>query len=517
MMSALIQLAADQALQGISASGEGAPPPDFSAIDSLASLIVNAVKYYPMRSDDKNRARLGFFDWTLSIIADHIVSDQREKGATWNQRPFYRLLLEIIQTISDNDPCLDVDVQTDVVIATASSSEALHVLRFQLIKVVTRELHKLRPLSVPSFAFAWLQLISHRSYMPRLLITPQGWPMLKALLVDIFVFLRPFLRNVKLNAAVRQLYNGTLRVLLVLLHDFPEFLCEFHFAFCDVIPETCIQLRNLVLSAFPRLNAQGQPFKLPDPFTPNLKVDQLPDIAHSPRVRSDFRSVLQRQTTPYPKTDGENGKMNLMEALSSYITSRQPPHLLSHLHRFLALSPEQASQRGMDFDAQLLNALVLHVGVEAITALQGQSSPALTTSAPLEIFQQLGVDLKARGRYCMLNAIANQLRYPNNQTYYFSCVLLYLFAEAKSEMMQEMVTRVLLERLIVHRPHPWGLLITFIELIKNPQYNFWKRSFVHCATEIERLFDSVARSCMGGGSTHPEAAIQAALNGGSGR
>ena len=29
----------------------------------------------------------------------------------------------------------------------------------------------------------------------------------------------------------------------------------------------------------------------------------------------------------------------------------------------------------------------------------------------------------------------------------------------------------LLERLIVHRPHPWGLLITFIELIKNPRYD----------------------------------------------
>ena len=32
--------------------------------------------------------------------------------------------------------------------------------------------------------------------------------------------------------------------------------------------------------------------------------------------------------------------------------------------------------------------------------------------------------------------------------------------------------RVLLERLIVNRPHPWGLLITFIELVKNPRYAF---------------------------------------------
>ena len=80
----------------------------------------------------------------------------------------------------------------------------------------------------------------------------------------------------------------------------------------------------------------------------------------------------------------------------------------------------------------------------------------------------------------------------------------------------------LLERLIVNRPHPWGLLITFIELIKvnyndsfniihfiffnlntnnnamqNPRYNFWNRSFIRCAPEIEKLFESVARSCGG--------------------
>lgn len=46
--------------------------------------------------------------------------------------------------------------------------------------------------------------------------------------------------------------------------------------------------------------------------------------------------------------------------------------------------------------------------------------------------------------------------------------------------------RVLLERLIVNRPHPWGLLITFIELIKNHNYKFWNHDFVHCAHEIEK-------------------------------
>ena len=130
----------------------------------------------------------------------------------------------------------------------------------------------------------------------------------------------------------------------------------------------------------------------------------------------------------------------------------------------------------------------------------------------MDVFQQLAGELSAEERYLFLNAIANQLRYPNNHTHYFSCVLLYLFSEAGSERVQEQITRVLVERLIVHRPHPWGLLITFIELIKNPRYNFWSKGFTRCAPEIERLFESVARSCMAT-NTAPSAATAGAVIG----
>jgi len=29
------------------------------------------------------------------------------------------------------------------------------------------------------------------------------------------------------------------------------------------------------------------------------------------------------------------------------------------------------------------------------------------------------------------------------------------------------------------------------------RYSFWTHAFTHCAPEIDRLFESVARSCMG--------------------
>ena len=41
---------------------------------------------------------------------------------------------------------------------------------------------------------------------------------------------------------MKSFYKGTLRVLLVLLHDLPDFLLEFAHALCEEIPEKFIQV-----------------------------------------------------------------------------------------------------------------------------------------------------------------------------------------------------------------------------------------------------------------------------------
>merc|ERR1712085_162310 len=152
-------------------------------------------------------------------------------------------------------------------------------------------------------------------------------------------------------------------------------------------------------------------------------------------------------------------------------------------------------------DAPKINSLVLYVGMQGLARLQNdQIASSLGRSPEMEVFQKL-MELDNHGRYISLNAIANQLRYPSSHTHYFSCVMLYLFSESTNVAVKEQVTRVLLERLILHRPHPWGLLVTFIELIKNhDRYGFWNYSFTRCATEIEKVFESVARSVMPPGS-----------------
>ncbi|XP_013418035.1 CCR4-NOT transcription complex subunit 1 [Lingula anatina] len=430
----------------------------FHTLDAFVRLIALLVKH---SGDSANTVtKINLLNKVLGIVAGVLLQDHEVRGTDFQQLPYHRIFIMLF--IELNAP-----------------EHVLESINFQVLTAFCNTFHILRPAKAPGFAFAWLELISHRVFIGRMLaITPQqrGWSMYAQLLSDLFKFLAPFLRNANLDKPTQLLYKGTLRVLLVLLHDFPEFLCDFHYAFCDVIPPNCIQMRNLILSAFPRN------MRLPDPFTPNLKVDMLPEIAMPPRIMTNFAKMIQ------PK-----GFKNDMD---SYLTSRSPVTFLSELRSSLQIS----SEPGNRYNIPLINALVLYVGTQAITFIHSKGlQPSMSTiahSSHMDIFQNLAVDLDTEGRYLFLNAIANQLRYPNSHTHYFSCTLLYLFAEANSEAIQEQITRVLLERLIVNRPHPWGLLITFIELIKNPSFKFWNHDFVHCAPEIEKLFESVARSCM---------------------
>ncbi|RNA24401.1 CCR4-NOT transcription complex subunit 1 isoform X6, partial [Brachionus plicatilis] len=428
----------------------------YQRLDAFVKLIILLVKHSGDQSNHVNKINL--FNKVLGLVAGCLLFDQETKTGQFEAMPFQRLFFMLLfeATLPENN---------------------LEPIIYSVLQAFVNVYHIIRPSKAPGFAYSWLELVSHRLFMSKMLQVSQptpdqsvkSWNMYASLLSQLVKFLCPFLRNIELSQSVMLLYKGTLRLFLVLLHDFPEFLCNSHYQFCDVVPSNCIQLRNLVLSAFPRS------MKLPDPLTPNLKVDMIADIDTSPP----------KIAFPYVY----NMPHKLKSDLDSYIKSRAPISFLSELRSYLQTSPELGSK----YNIQLMNALVMYVGSNGIQALRSKGlTPTHSNLAHavhstfIDIFQTLVADLDSEGRYLFINAIANQLRYPNSHTHYFGCVLLNLFSEANTEAIQEQITRVLLERLIVNRPHPWGLLVTFIELIKNPQFKFWDHQFVHCAPEIEK-------------------------------
>jgi CCR4-NOT transcription complex subunit 1 len=480
----LIEACVDQTLKAMAAAaaaGGVEASVDFSTIDALVKMVAFVQKYVdvgvqPLQSEVGSRSarlpmRLSLLSSFLNAAVRVLLRDFGARLERFNQRPYLRLLSMLLVELHQPDPLFDSN-NPYVLLALASA------------------MHAIRPSVVPAFCFAWLELVSHRMFMPKILISRSqqlSQPFCQ-LLVDLLEFQEPFLRNADMPETIRTLYRGTMRVLLVLLHDFPEFLADYHFALCDAIPTTCVQMRNLVLFASP------SSMRLPDPFSAGLKVDLLPEITQPPRILSDFSAALARHPA-------------LPRALEEYLLLRSPRTFLQDMCEALLLPASEAVRAGNQYNVPLINSLVLYVGtrgIQKMTMEMAQNNSAIMfpfqDNAFMDVFEALVTLLDGEGRFLALNAMANQLRYPNTHTHYFSCVLLHLFLQAKTPALKEQITRVLLERLIVHRPHPWGLLVAFIELIKNQRYEFWQQPFIHMAPEIERLFENVSRMCMQPGS-----------------
>ncbi|KAL7238560.1 hypothetical protein ACSBR2_004617 [Camellia fascicularis] len=367
----------------------------FLAIDIYLKLVLSIIKFFPV---DQGSSKLSLLPKVLAVTVRFIQKDAEERKASFNPRPYFRLFINWLMDLG--------------------SMEVFEGANFQVLTAFANAFHALQALKIPGFSFAWLELVSHRCFMPKLLAgnAQKGWPYMQRLLVNLFQFLESFLRNAELAEP----------------------------------------MRNIILSAFPHN------MRLPDPSTPNLKIDLLAEISQSPHIVFEVDAALKAK--------------QIKGDVDEYLETRQQgSSFLTELKQKLLLPPNDAALARTRCNVPLINSLVLYVGMQAIQQLQARTPPhgqSMASSVPLavflvgaalDIFQTLIMDLDTEGRYLFLNAVANQLRYPNNHTHYFSFILLYLFAESN----------------------------------QNPRYNFWSRSFTRCAPEIEKLFESVSRSCGG--------------------
>lgn len=285
------------------------------------------------------------------------------------------------------------------------------------------------------------------------------------------------LTPVDLTPASQDYYRGVLRLLLVLHHDYSDFLAENHFQLLRHIPTHCTQMRSLVVSACPT-----SVHDLPDPFTEGLKIDRIEDMKRQPMVRGDTDSILINANI-YTAVDETLKGSNDATHLDRIVTAIANP----------VVHPLGAGSSLACIDTTLLNALVLYLVKHA----ELHTPPTLTfsgSSTYAGLLMTLTEKLSPEGRYHLISAIANQLRYPSTHTHFFMYAFFHLFRAGQTDQVsveiQQEITRVFTERIVVHRPHPWGLMVTLLELIKNRTYRFWDLAFVKDSLEVSlRLCD----------------------------
>ena len=201
-----------------------------------------------------------------------------------------------------------------------------------------------------------------------------------------------------------------------------------------------------------------------------MKVDTLNEINLAPRSQSNYENYLQFQ--------------NLKEDLEMYLRTRDKKLIMQIAEKMMA-SEEIISGRKR-INSYILNAVALFIQNYAYN----NKSKQVAQKECYDLLKQILVLLNPETRLCLLNSIVNELRYVNAHTYFYSWMVIFLFNDI-DEGVQEQITRILIERLQTHEPHPWGLCITFRELLQNPKYAFSKKSFVaRNYTVIEQLMQT---------------------------
>lgn len=286
--------------------------------------------------------------------------------------------------------------------------------------------------------------------------------MYSKLLATALSYMGPFLKRGSSQTLAADLYRAMLRIILIIHHDFPEFLVENHFRLCNSIPPQCTQLVNLVLSAYPSSFPE-----LPNPFVTGLKVDRIEEMRRSPRMASEYLNIL-RAANLIDLLDGALKSTNVSSDVSTRLNE--------------AVHYSDGNSTSVDFPC--IHAIVLYIGESAISANGQRMSQSFNPNSPdAALLHRIAKDFSPTARPVFVHALVNQLRYPNTHTHYFCNAILHLFttsdsAEQPGSDVSTLITTTLIERLHVVKPHPWGIVSTMLELLKNPDYAFWSQSFV---------------------------------------
>ncbi len=146
----------------------------------------------------------------------------------------------------------------------------------------------------------------------------------------------------KSTQAIEAFYVGTIRIVLLILKDHPDFLCDFHFNFVNSLPDQAIQLKNMILAAVPRS------IQAPDPLTKDLQL-----IMHNvkdPRILSNFEANL--------------SFYNLKEDLDNFFESKKVG-LIEDICQNMMKAKEKINGREVPSSA-VINAVVLYIMQQSI-------------------------------------------------------------------------------------------------------------------------------------------------------
>ncbi|KAJ9151406.1 CCR4-Not complex component [Pleurostoma richardsiae] len=461
-----IRLALDKSVvlfEQVTAAG-GSLSDGYIPVDALAKFIATVTKIQSGDEAEGQSNKAAFLNSIFALGVMVLSNHHLKRAELFNQRVFYRFFSVILH---------EIDAMSELI---------TDFDRNQIFIKFAARLCDIGPPTFPGFAYAWMSLLEHRAFLPAMMKMEgdAGWAPYTKLLTQLLEFIGEQLKAFEVSPLAKDLYRATVKLLIVLQHDFPEYLSANHIQLIESIPPYCTQLVNMVLVANPASGA-----KMPNPLQPGLRVDRLEELLTPPHSSEDPASFLQQ--------------LGLLDILKQALEAGPSENAVAHMTHAINKPSKQRTAFGhvpLAANLEVIDAIVAYIGAYAVEKTTEKGGNVFVPGATdIATLSMLVHELPPEARYYFLNSVVNQLRSANSHTQFFSQALLEIFvhdlADPEETEIRQQITRILLERLVGFWPQPWGLMITAIELIKNEKYMFFDLPFINSAPEVAQRFMEV--------------------------
>lgn len=196
----------------------------FHSLDAFAHLILMLVKSSGNATvQGETNAKISLLTKVLNIVASVAIADQEARGQEFQHLPYYRIFIILFMELAFSPANLGLPLPSGTNISQLEP--IIETLQFQVLSAFCQTLRALKPTKCPSFAYAWLDFVSHRTFIDKCLSQTNGksWSLYAQLLTEMIKFLTPYLRCVELSPPVDSLYKVS-QVLKLHAITYPFFL-----------------------------------------------------------------------------------------------------------------------------------------------------------------------------------------------------------------------------------------------------------------------------------------------------
>lgn len=420
----------------------------FACVDTLAKMIEIYAKELGPEVDDPKDGPIHVFQASLALLSVVLNHHHTVRGERFNGRVFFRLFAMLMHAI-DN-----------------TFVDNLAPYRRTILLDLSETLFRLSPERFPGFSYAWVYLIGHRQFLPNVLSLDgrSGWAPFTKILQSLLRNVSEHMKVIDIADVVKDYYRATVKLMIMLTHDYPEYVSANATQLCSSIAPHVRQLRNIVLHCSPR---------------PEAGEDSATQSLESFSTGSSF-SVLR-----------EAGMMHVLEQL---MQTGPTEDAIAHLtHAILKRHRAETSFGNvrLTVDSTLISEIVDYISDHAISRSRPTGTSFAQGSPDMATLSLLVHELSPEGRYYLLGSIIDRLGRPGPVTEYFTHVILELFSQEMNDPeeadIRQQIVRVILERVTVFWPHPWGLMTVIVELTGDQKYMFFDQPFIKADRDVSTL------------------------------